>query len=846
MSVYSVSMSVAPSPCARSVSLRPPPGHIQRERLQRRLLEVDCRLRLLVAPAGFGKSVLLADCARECPAECKPLWLNFGGRTWSAAQLCRQLAELLGYPPTVLEAELIVALQREERDLWILLDDYPREPDAELDACLDRLLSASADGLRWWLGSRRRPACNLPRLLLDGELLELNGSDLTFSVDEVTTWLQQANYAQSPRADSLHALTRGWPAALRLLTIQGGRESGGTAQCEEHSLLLRDYIEHEVLHDLPAELHDALCQLAQIPRFNDELCEHLLGVGEGAAWLQALRARGLFIDELEDQADWFEVFPPLTTLLQQRAKAAPCASLHLHASQWFAARGDVRTAVEHALKGGQPEVAASFLERFTEEQLLQGQDLALILRWRTELPDSLLVSTPRLILLNAWALLLSGRIEEAEDCVDDLVRFQPRADGSRTRELFAQWQAIKGIAAYGRGCAQDARDNLLDALPGLPEGAWAQSLLCRSALTLVAIGEGNLELAQQLSYQALKQARLCGSMVFEALLELDHGLLLEARGEFVRAEALLQRVLEQMDGPQLRQTPVFGRIQLRLGRLALRQGHRDTAAGLLHSGLEQVLVCGDPAAFHGYLGLAELAACNGDTAEAFARLAQAERTMQRQRVSEPIYRGVLLLASSRLWMWQGHLERARDVATRVLDYRLRVKVMLPPPNFPELIPRFQLLLLQLDLQQGKDVREALQSLLDQALEQGRQALASDLWLVYADACGAVGDTATAARARQAGQALRSRLNYHSLWFGLSEAPHAQAGQALAGCAETQLSSREVAVLSLIAQGLSNQEVAERLFISLHTVKTHARRINGKLGVARRTQAVARAKALGVL
>ena len=803
-------------------------------------------MRLLVAPAGFGKSVLLADCARACPADCTPLWLNCGGQKWTVQQLCRQLAELLGYPPTVLEAELTLALQREERDLWILLDDYPHEPDAELDACFDRLLSASADGLRWWLGSRRRPACNWPRLLLNGELLELNGNDLLFSSDEVAAWQQQANNAQSHRAESLYALTRGWPAALRLLTVQHTRENGGAPLCEEHSLLLRDYVEHEVLHDLPAELRDALCQLALIPRFNDQLCEHLLGVGEGAAWLQALRARGLFIDELEDQADWFEVFAPLATLLQQRAKAAPCASLHLHASQWFAAHGDVRTAVEHALKGGQPDVAASFLERFTEEQLLQGQDLALILRWRAELPGSLLVSTPRLILLNSWALLLAGRLEEAEACVDRLVRFQPRADGQRTRELFAQWQAIKGIAAYGRGCAEDSRDNLLDALQGLPESAWAQSLLCRSALTLVAIGEGNLELAQQLSYQALKQARLCGSIVFEALLELDHGLLLEARGEFARAEALLQRVLEQMDGPQLRQTPVFGRIKLRLGRLALRQGHRDSAAGLLQCGLEQALACGDPGAFHGYLGLAELAVCGGDTAEAFARLAQAERVMQRQRVSEPVYRGVLLLASSRLWMWQGHSERAREVATRVLDYRLRVKVMLPPPNFPEMISRFQLLLLQLDLQQGKDVREALRGLLDQALEQGRQALASDLWLVYADACGAAGDTATAAQARQTGQTLRTRLNYHSPWFSLDDPQHAQAGQPLAGSAETQLSSREVAVLSLIAQGLSNQEVAERLFISLHTVKTHARRINGKLGVARRTQAVARAKALGVL
>lgn len=62
--------------------------------------------------------------------------------------------------------------------------------------------------------------------------------------------------------------------------------------------------------------------------------------------------------------------------------------------------------------------------------------------------------------------------------------------------------------------------------------------------------------------------------------------------------------------------------------------------------------------------------------------------------------------------------------------------------------------------------------------------------------------------------------------------------------ESLLSKREEAVLGLIAQGCSNQQIAEQLYISLHTVKTHARRINVKLGVERRTQAVARAKALG--
>jgi ATP/maltotriose-dependent transcriptional regulator MalT len=518
----------------------------------------------------------------------------------------------------------------------------------------------------------------------------------------------------------------------------------------------------------------------------------------------------------------------------------------LHASQWFAAQGDVCTALEHALKAGQPEAAASFLERFTEEQLLQGQDLALILRWRGELPESLLASTPRLILLNAWALLLVGRLDEAQACADQLERFQPRGDAERMRELFAQWQALRGIAAYGRGCAAEARTHLLEALDVLPEGAWAQALLCRSILTQMAIGEGHLEEAQHLGYAALKQARLQGSAVFEALLELDHALLLESRGEFARAQVLMLRVRDQLDAPLLRQTPVWGRISLRLGRLALRQGHLEEAAKRLQAGLDEALHYGDPSAFHGYLGLAELAARQQDIPAAFALLAEAERLMQRQRVADSLYRGVLLLASSQLWVWQGHHERAREAVSRVLKHRQRVQAMLPPPLFPELVPRLQHLLLRLDLEQGNDVRQALRELLDQALAQGRQALASELWLSYAAACSTFTDNAAALYARQMGHALRQQLNYHCGWFEAQASPELPLDSSVPVAPDALLSCRELTVLGLIAQGCSNQEVAEQLFISLHTVKTHARRINGKLGVARRTQAVARAKALGLL
>ncbi|MDX1299206.1 MAG: LuxR C-terminal-related transcriptional regulator [Pseudomonas sp.] len=835
-------LSVAASSCG-SVK-RPPPGHIPRVTLQQRLLAQDCQLRLLIAPAGFGKSVLLADCARECPPDCRVIWLNCVVEGMSAEQLVQQLGTLLGYPAQLTAGEVLMALAQETRRLWIMLNDYPARPDSDLDDVLNQLLSVTSASVCWWLGSRRRPACNLSRLLLEGELLELGATDLSFTEAEVAGWLQQLDPARSTWAPALHGLTHGWPAALRLrlLAAQAEPAEASAPLDVEHDHLLAEYVEREVLHDLPHELLQMFYQLAQLPRFNPALCDHLFGVGEGANWLRMLIERGLFIQEVESGKGWFVLFAPLAALLQRLTAGTAYNALHVHASQWFASQGDIRAAVEHALLAGQPEVASSFLERFTEEQVLQGQDLPLILRWRSELPESLLCSTPRLILLNAWVLLLVGRLDEAQHCIDQLARFQPRSDGLRTRELFAHWQAIQGIIAYGRLCAVSARSHLLEALQGLPESAWAQSLLCRSALTLVAIGQGDLELAQKLSFEALKRARLHGNPVFEALLELDHALLLESRGEFARAETLLQRVLTANHLSALQNTPVRARLQLRLARVQLRQGRRTEAANGFAAGLEQALNWGDPAAFHGYLGLAELAMAQGDLAAAFAQLGEAERLMQRQHVSETLYRGTLLLASSHLWIAQGHHERARLAVDRVLAYEQKVKAILPTPNFPELIPRLQLLRLQLDLAQGADVREALRQLRDQALSRGRQALLSELLLAYAEACDAHADQSAAEQARTEGQALRRRLGYQCLWFTL--------GNPLNECAlpaETAntLSQRELAVLQLIAQGCSNQEVAEQLFISLHTVKTHARRINGKLGVSRRTQAVAKAKALGL-
>ena len=196
---------------------RLPAAHIHRPRLTQALLAGDSRLTLVCAPAGFGKSVLLNECARQAPFATRVVWLDLLGHPHSPAELLARLAAALqlahgdGEPC----AELGLLLGRVEQPLWIILDDYPRQPCAELDACLDRLLERAPHTLRWWIGGRRRPAWNLPRLLLQGDLQELDAHDLALDRDELDRLLLQRQQALPDElAGQLLHHSEGWLAGI--------------------------------------------------------------------------------------------------------------------------------------------------------------------------------------------------------------------------------------------------------------------------------------------------------------------------------------------------------------------------------------------------------------------------------------------------------------------------------------------------------------------------------------------------------------------------------------------------------------------------------------------------------
>jgi LuxR family maltose regulon positive regulatory protein len=745
-------------------------------------------------------------------------------------------------------------LARLQTPTWLFLDDYCRVPNPELDALLDRLLAVSSPALSWWLSTRRRPHCNWPRLLLDDELYECEGRTLAFTEDEIEQVLRHVTQPVAAKtARKVIQRSGGWCAGVRIALLDGCQWAG-EGEKQGRSATLLNYLQHELFNGLSPELAEAWQVLAHLPRFNASLCEHLFGAGEGAKGLHALQEMGCFIEPWDDSANWLRIFVPLAQAMRDEQGSAG-RSWHRRACQWFAAEEDWQAAFEQALLAEEFEVAVSLLQHFSFEHLFMGQNVTLLLSLHERQGEELTLGTPQLVGLITAALLFSGRFDQAAVCIEQLVRFAPQPTATLQRQLLARWQALQGWLLHLQGRMDAARGHFIEALSELGTDAWPARLLCLSGLTQQALLNADLDAAQAISREALCLARAQGSLLFEGLLELDHAQLLEQRGAPRRAESLLANIHELLSRQANRPVPLLGRIALRRGRLALCQGQDEEAGEFFQSGLEDCLRSQDKRALYGFLGQAQMAANQGDYAHAFVRLRDAERLMQQRQIPDTVYRGVLLQVSSQFWLQQGRPELAREALSRVLRHYRGPDARQAPPATLELIARveYQLVLAETYLQEAKNPLDQLKALLDHAQHHALLALETELHLAISEVADLTGEPSLARSALEAGlelvnrcnvqQALRElRLRQPNLVCRLSED-----GQLNSTAMEANpLSGRELEVLGLIAQGNSNQQIAEQLFISLHTVKTHARRIHSKLGVERRTQAVATAKKLGFI
>ena len=883
-----------------------PDGHVVRPRLCERLgAGLGGRLLLVSAPAGFGKSSLAVEFCQGLPAHWHSLWLGLSARDNDPGRFLERLLEgLQAFFPQLGGRALGLLKMRQRHQpfafeewldglldelsahlsprtpLLLVLDDYHLAQSPVLDRCLQFFLNHLPDGLLVLVTSRQRPDWHLARLRLSRQLLELNEQDLRLTHDEALTLLQR--HSSSLRGEALESLiqrSEGWVAGLRfwlLAASEAGNDGRLPQALHGGEGLIRDYLLEEVIDCLPAEVQAFLYDIAPQERFCSELCDAVRDAHDSQEILQYLAAHQVFLVPLDEHGHWYRFHHLFSDLLRSRPSApamVPAATLHLRACRWFNAQGLIDEAVEQALRAGHLDVAANLVQNLSEEQLLAEQNVGMLLRWKMDLPDSLLISTPRLIVLYSWALGLACQLDAAEELAAHLSRFLPAPSATAQKSMLAQWLALSGIVARGRGDRAATLRYCTEALESLPQKRYGQRLMCLSTLSNLAIADGDLWRARALNRDSLELAQRVGNPLFEALAHYDRARVLQARGEILRALEEVRQGLQRLQGlsPQ-RLYAVRARLVLYEGFLLTLRMQSQAGLARLQAGLTEARACRDISVLIGHCVIARVEGYNGEFARAFAELAEAERLMHIWDVPPVYYLAMITLVKCELWLAQGRTELAEAWLARLGQTYTGERAAAPPEFHPQLPLHVELQQALLESIRGQPMQAEgrLDALLEHAQQTGRQMLSVmvlnqkvALLLAVEREPQARSALAQAFEAAIGGvlQPFEWLLKEHPEWLReqLLQAPPSDLRQQLleslpsAATPATEsmtpvetLSSRERAVLQLIAQGCSNQEISEQLFISLHTVKTHASHINSKLGVERRTQAVARAMALGLL
>ena len=900
---------------------RPQPGFVPRPRLVDRLDEgLARRLVVVCAPAGFGKTALLAGWVRS--GNHPVAWLsldtadNDPARFWrhtvaALDRACPGIAErggpLLGPPPPSSFEGLVTALVNEldarpgEDEVLLVFDDYHLIDAQPVHASVEFLLEHLPTGLRLVLASRSDPPLPLARLRARGQLAEVRDGELRFTPDEAAALLREAAGPVLPEAASaaLAARTEGWAAGLQLaaLSLRGQPDPAGfvAAFSGSHRYVL-DYLAGEVLERQSELVRGFLLETSVLERLSGGLCDAVTGRDDGQAMLEQVERAGLFLVPLDEVRGWWRYHQLFADLLRARLQAEQpgrVPALHRAAAAWSEEHGLAGDAVRHALAAGDPAWAARLIERHVDALLLRSEG-ATVERWLAALPAGLAGSRPRLLLAQAWMALDGSDVEAAEVALEAAERaragaagvadepFEPSA-GRAVSPLANVPAAValgRAYLAVLRGDDEGTAAFASRALAEVGEGEWLLESITRGQLARAQWLRGQLADAEHALSSAIARGRAAGQPTVAAWRCQDLGQVQRAQGRLDAAVLTYQEALDFTAPPGRPALPAAGIAYVGLAEVAYQRGELDDA---LRHVTEGIAACRQmnftPSLAAGLATLAWIRQANGDPAGALEAIGEAGRAAPGPAVTGLL--NPIPAQHARLLLAQGEVAAAAQWAKE------RGLAAEDEPGYaqePEYLVLARVLFAQ-------DLPGPALALLDRMLAlaaaQGRAGSVIEVRALQALALAASGDEAAAVDALAEALTLACPQGYVRIFadegapmgallgrlIAAQRAEHAAARGVPLGCLarllqafgekhaapgarrETtaavpglveQLTARELEVLRLVAAGTPNQAIAEQLVVTLDTVKKHITHLLGKLGAANRTEAVARARQLGLI
>ena len=876
---------------------------VARPRLVAILSELPARrLAVIKAPAGFGKTSLAAAWAETLEQSGNYVgWLTIDSDDDEATRFLFYVSQALHYAcpdvgagaiglilennlidPTAILSSLINDLAEIEDDIYLFLEDYHWLSASRIHQAVGYFLKHAPSHCHVVLTTRTEPPLPLATLRAQNQLIEIDSVALRFDMQETQAFLDGTKPGVLELADVqlLQRKTEGWPAALRIISSLPS-QSGSAFKEYVHNLSgsqrpIAAYLS-EMLDTLPVEVADFMLRTAILDRLSGPLCEAVTGSSSSRTILASLAQRQMLLTPLDHDGVWFRYHTLLAEYLRQRLAAdrgIETPELHRRAALWYASQDLWTEAVEHAIAAGDSDRAISWIKNCAMTLIKRG-DLFTLLEWQHQFPDELMRGQCEVRLAIAWGLALALRFDEALKLATDI-----EGDIAATRlpdsDLLCECQTIRSVALVLKDDSERALP-LAQACVNGSSDPWTANV----ASNVVRLGHmkaGNLKqfyATPWIPYSAEEDRRNVFASVYRHCLK---GLAEERQIRLVAADGHYReglRIAEQDVGPNSIAAALPASL---IARIKYEQGQLDEAEAWV---IDRTSL----------ISSATMLDCVWSTYFVIARVAASRMNFERARtiLERAENQGVArdwgrlsagaIAEQARLYLNDGRLDEAAACVDRL--ERLARKYPSPRPcawseiEWYHKLARAHLLGRQARpdeaisiLQQLQRETEAMQhrqflicvairlsavqlgaGKITEAMTRFRRVLAS---------CAAAGLYQTVVdegpiiskllQTTQEGGHVTAELTPYvdRLKAGLQRAGQDRSAPTSDIRILSALSPRETDILKLIAEGLSNKEIARSLDIGPETVKSHLKSIFTKLGVERRAQAVSRAQTLGLV
>jgi LuxR family maltose regulon positive regulatory protein len=905
---------------------------VSRPRLQARISEgLNGPLTLIAAPAGFGKTTLVASSVADCRFPVAWLSLDkddnqverFLSYLVTALQeadksIGSKAAQLLTTarqaPPEAILTCIVNALETGGEDIALVLDDYQAISSQAVHEAVAFLLEHCPKTFHLVIASRSDPPLPIARLRARGQAVELRAADLGFSEPEAAQFLNDVMGLGLDAASvaALEERTEGWIVGLQMaaLSMRNRQDvSGFIKSFSGTNRYILDYLLEEVLAGRPPEIQRFLLHTSILERLSAPLCAAVLAGGQEAKWesedrstgldsqwvgrsaatLEYLEQANLFLVPLDDERIWYRYHHLFADLLRAQLGrslgAQGVAQLHIRASDWLARNGSILEAINHASAASDDERVERFIEQHYMEMVSRGE-MSGYRFWTGQLSRELVYRRPWLCIYEAYSHSWFGELEQADLFLGVAEkRIGSGSSDPDVRSMQAHLAYVKSRVTAMRGNIHRAIELCLAAREYIPAGNLALEFDTRVTLGYEYFMMGDYANAGRLLNEAVQSGIATGAIIYTVAASCFLARLYAVQGLLHKSYEAYQRAAQRI--PEANGDHRDARALVAVGMADVLCEWNDLNAALAHvkQGLAWLPFWGkaDDLAL-AYCTLARIHLARGNGSDAEKAVEKATQLIQTNGVF-PEARHAAEIAQAKLWLAQGNLQAADRWATSLgvrssSDERV---------GFEDELAHITQARVWIAQSKPSQAIRLLSHLEETARPAGRTARVIEILLLQALAMREIGDSERAllalaeclAWAEPAGYArvfldegrptqlllaqwlaqagadpsrdyaihLLSQFDAEPRLMTAAQENASPAGDPSISSAQAllaPLSPRELEVLQIMALGRTNREIARQLVVSPGTVKAHTSSIYRKLDVANRTEAVARARQLGIL